>query len=93
MGFSDESFKGVATYLATTFKEDASDEDIDNAIAVVEVLLKTFYGDADRRATAAFEKAKKEAASKKQEAGGAPDPKKDEPGQTDDMPGLGQRIY
>lgn len=71
LGFSDKAFDGVADYLAKTVVEE---NQIDNAISGVEILLKSFQGDVDKRVTEAIEKTKKEY---KPDAGA--DPKKTEP--------------
>lgn len=85
LGFSDKAIDGVASYLGATVADDAKDEDIDNAIDGVEPILKAFQGEIDSRATAAAEKAKKDASKPKQEPGGAP--AKTEPEKTlADMP-------
>jgi len=88
LGFSDKAFDGVADYLSQTVADDATDEVIETAIGGVENLLKAFQGDIDSRVNAAVERARKEASKPtKQDNGGDPDPKKDEPdNKPDDVP-------
>lgn len=67
LGFTEKTFEGVATYLATTVTKD---EDIETAIAGVEALLKSFQSDFDKLRTenAALKKPKPAADPKKEDA-------------------------
>lgn len=90
LGFSDKAFTGVATYLAPTVKDDATDDEIETAIAGVEPVLKAFQGDIDARVNTAVEKAKKEAARK---VAGAPTEEPEEEEEDKDTPAWAKKLF
>lgn len=75
IGFSDKAFESVSEFLEPTITDEAQ---IDNSIAGVESLLKSFQSEADARVTKALAESRKENKPKQEKEG--------EPAKKDDTP-------
>lgn len=84
LGFGDKAFEGVADYLTTTITEETN---IETGVSGVEILLKSFQGDIDKRVNEAVAKVKQQTT---QVQGGEP-AKKDEP-EGDKIPSWAQAL-
>lgn len=76
LGFGDKAFDGVASYLEKTVTDETQ---IETAISGVEILLKSFQGDIDKRVNDAIAKTKTELEKKPAEPKEPKQEPKDEP--------------
>lgn len=103
LGFSERAFNRVASYLEKTVSDDASDEDIDNAVDGVDDLLTAFQSDIDARTAKYKADAEKwqQAQKEKEDEGipagedqdeGKPTSKKTNQKQSDEMPAWAKAL-